>query len=108
MVESLGLQIETVSTEVLDQLGVDTKDVKGVIVRSVDQNSLAFRNGDLRQGDIITEVNRDAVSSKEAFVSAYKDVEKGSTFLIKAYRVSANPDGSRTLRSFLTALTKPE
>jgi len=108
MVESLGLQIESISNEILDQLGVDSKDVKGVIVRSVDPNSLAFRNGDLRQGDIITEVNRDAVSSKEAFVDAYKNVEEGSTFLVKAYRVSANPDGSRTLRSFLTALTKPE
>ena len=108
VVESLGLQLESLSPQILDQLGVDAKDISGVVVRSVDQNSAAFREGDLRQGDIIAEINRVPITSKEAFLTSYGDINGGSTFLIKAYRISENPDRTRTLRSFLTALTKPE
>ena len=40
--------------------------VEGVVVSQIDQNSLAWRSG-LRQGDVITSVNREPVASSEQF-----------------------------------------
>jgi serine protease DegQ len=57
----------------LDSTHPQFGDLEGVIVASVEQGSPAWRNG-LRQGDIITAVNRSPVSSVEELSNAISDV----------------------------------
>lgn len=106
---TLGLEIESVTAANLERLGVKSEEkVAGVFVSKVNPNSLAYREGDLRQGDIITEINRKSVATKADFLSAFEKIKANETFLIRAYRASKNPDGTTDLKSFLTALSKPE
>ncbi len=109
VVANLGIQLDAVTKQDLERLNVQSSEpIKGVFLNSVDPNSLAFREGDLRPGDIVSEIDRKPIETKADFLSAYENVPKGETFLLRAYRTSQNPDGSTVLRSFLTALTKPE
>ena len=72
----LGLTVKTVTKELADQFGVDK--TEGVIITEVEGGSIAERNG-LRAGDIITEVNRKAITNAKQFRDAIKasDPKKG-------------------------------
>jgi serine protease Do len=73
---SLGLTVESITTELADQFGVEKVD--GVIVTEVENGSLAAKKG-LEAGDIITEVNQQAVKTPKEFRDALKsaDLKKG-------------------------------
>jgi serine protease Do len=103
-VESLGLSLRDLTPETLQQLGLrENADLQGVLVTEVSQNSEAYRDANLRRGDILTEINRKPVRNERDFLEAYGDIDKGDTFLVRGHRISPNGD----TRSFLTALTKP-
>lgn len=74
------------------------KGVQGALVTSIDRDSEAFRDANIRQGDVIIEVERQEIGSAGDFESAYGNVRDGDTFLVRIQR------GNNT---FLTALTKP-
>jgi serine protease Do len=104
-IEDLGLQLSELTAGTLRRLGLeDLPPLQGVLITNVDQNSLAFREAELRRGDIITEIDREQVGDLRAFERAYRSIDKGDTFLVKVMR--QQPDNS--LRPFLTALIKPE
>ena len=103
--EDLGLNLSEITPATLRRLGLEEeRTLSGVLITSVKQNSLAFREAELRQNDIITEIDREEITSISEFERAYRKVKVGDTFLVRVMR--QQPDNS--LRPFLTALTKPE
>jgi serine protease Do len=73
---TLGLTVESITTELADQFGVEK--TEGIIVTEVETGGVAAKNG-LETGDIITEVNQQAVKSPKEFREALKkaDLKKG-------------------------------
>lgn len=101
--ESLGLlNLRNVTPEILRGLGVEDEDVEGVVIGEIDRNSAAYRDAELRRGDIIVELDRKAVSNRSEFMEIYKDLDSGDSFLIRVLR---SQNGQ--LVSFLTAVEKP-
>jgi serine protease Do len=80
--EKLGLQVETLTSELAEQLGV--KVASGVVITNVVQGSLADLAG-LSNGMVITEVNRKPVKSVEEFSKAVNErtVAKGLLLLVQ-------------------------
>ena len=96
--EDLGLMLQNVTPAVTQQYRLGKEASEGIVVTDVDRASEAFRDAELRPGDVITEVDRQPVTSVSAFERAYRGVRAGDTFLVRVQRGSG---------SFLTALTKP-
>ena len=105
--ESLGLQLRPVTDDVLQQMGLAGTDANGLYVAGIDQNSDAFREANLRQGDIIAEIDRKPIASDADFRQVYEDIEPGEAFMVRALRPARAADDSIQLQSFFTALTKP-
>ena len=73
---ALGFTVKPLTHELADQFGVEI--TKGVIVASVERDSVAERKG-IQPGDVITEINRKPVTSLKEFREALKgaDTKKG-------------------------------
>ena len=95
--EDLGLTLQNVTPAAAQQYRLGD-DAAGALVTDVERDSEAYRDAELRPGDVITEVDREPVASVSDFEEAYRGVRPGDTFLIRVQR------GQNT---FLTALTKP-
>jgi serine protease Do len=76
--EKLGLTVQTLTPEIAQNLGVT--DVKGVVVTAVESGSPAEDAG-LRRGDIILEVNRQAIEDVGDYRKALREGEKGKNVL---------------------------
>ena len=101
--EALGIGMQTVTPRILQRLGIEpSEEYRGVVVTRVDRSSTAYRDADLRRGDLIVEVDRQPIESREDFMQVYGSIESGDSFLVQATRVQG---GEPT--SFITALTKP-
>ena len=72
----LGLTVESITTELADQFGVEK--TEGVIVTEVENGSSAAKKG-LQAGDIITEVNQQPVRTPKEFREALQgaDLKRG-------------------------------
>ena len=72
----LGITVQALTADLAKQFGVDVSD--GILVASVDKDSPASRKG-LRQGDIITSVDHQPVTTPKQFREAVKrtDIKKG-------------------------------
>lgn len=81
--KDLGVQIQNLSGELAEQLGYSDR-VQGVVITSVESDSLAEQNG-LREGEVIERVNQTRVTSVEEFNAAMKsvDLEKGLLLLVR-------------------------
>jgi len=75
--DDLGLQVREVNPDIADRLGLD-EDTRGVIVTGVDPNGKAAE-ADIRQGDLIVEINRKPIESLEDYRSQMERIEKGDT-----------------------------
>ena len=101
--ESLGLRgLRDLTPEILRNLEVDDQDIEGVIIGEVDRRSAAYREAELRQRDIIVEIDRESVTSRADFMDVYASIPSGDSFLVRVLR----PQNGQ-LVSFLTALEKP-
>ena len=101
--ESMGLSMQTVTPRILQRLGIEpSEEFRGVIVTDIDPNSAAYEEADLRRGDIIVEVARQPIESREEFVDIYNEIDSGESFLVRIVRIQ----GGEPI-STLTALTKP-
>lgn len=104
-VEALGLDLGELTSASLERLGLDEDtQISGVVIRNIDRSSEAYRDAELRQGDIITELDREEIGNLRDFQRIYREIDTGDTFLVRVLRV----EGNNTSRPFLTALTKPE
>ncbi len=100
-VADLGITLRDLSPELATRSGFDGSQ-KGAIVAAVEAESLAFRDGDVRQGDLITEANRKPVENERDFRRIYADIDSGDSFIVRILRVQ---NGQVT--TYFTALTKP-
>ena len=75
-----GLQVQNISPEVAEHLNLE--DLEGVLIASVEAGSAAQEAG-LQRGDVILEVNQEAVSDVSEFGAAIKDSEKGALLLVR-------------------------
>ena len=100
--ESLGLMdLRTVTPDLLQQLGAD-EDIKGVVIVEIAPNSQAAREAELRRGDIIVEMGRQAVSSREDVYDVLSEYESGDSILVQVLRIQGGQNVT-----FLTAIEKP-
>jgi serine protease Do len=98
--EALGMTLAPVSAGLRQQFRLDQAS-EGVVVTDVDRASEAFRDANIRPGDLLVDVNRQPVRSLQDFRRAYDGVRSGQTFFLTLRR---GGDGGGTYR---TALTKP-
>ena len=100
--EALGLlRLQTVTPEIIRNMDLEDTDVEGVIILEIDRNSAAYREAELRRGDIIVEIDRDRVDSRSEFLDIYRSIDNGESFLVRVLR----PQNGEFV-SFLTALEK--
>jgi len=72
--DSLGIEVSSISENMANRFDLPTRE--GVIVVNVEAESKAASAG-IRKGDIIKEVNHQAVNSSTAYQSAIEEVDKG-------------------------------
>jgi serine protease Do len=75
--DDLGLRVRDIDPEIAEQLGVGP-DQRGVVVVQVDPESTAAEAG-IRRGDIVIEINREAVKNLNDYQSRIEAIDKGDT-----------------------------
>lgn len=99
MMEELGFTLGNITPELARRAGFESP-VDGVIVTDINPSSDAFREARLRTGHVIIEIDRRPVRNLEEFEEVYRNIEPGSTFLVRL----RTPGGGTNV----TALTKPK
>jgi serine protease Do len=99
MMEELGLALSDITPQIASRYELE-ENLEGVIITDIDPASDAFREANLRTGMIITEVDREIVTNLSDFNEVYRQVESGSSFLVRV--VQPNQGGT-----LITALKKP-
>ena len=79
----------------------DGSQVSGLFVAGIDQSSAAYRDAELRRGDIIAEINKEPVETLEAFNRVFNDLPDGEAVIIKVLRLRGEQ-----FMPFFTALSK--
>ena len=79
----LGLNVQDLTAELAEKFKI--KEKKGALISKVESGSAAQEQG-LREGDLIKEVNRQAVSSAEEFKAALAQLKKGDSVLLRVMR----------------------
>jgi len=82
--EGFGLTVQPLTPEIAENLGL-SGDLKGVVVSAVEPGSSAEEAG-LRRGDVILEVNREAVKDLAGYRKALKSGGKGKSVLLLVRR----------------------
>lgn len=82
--EEYGLSVQTLTPEIAESLGVDPA-TQGVVVARVDPGSIADDAG-IQRGDIILEVNREAVETLSQYRKVLQDAGKGKSVLFLVRR----------------------
>jgi serine protease Do len=82
----LGFSVSTVNEQLAERYGID-KRLEGVVVTSIDQQGAAYEAG-LREGDLISAVNRKRVGTRERFTRMVSRLEDQDTVLLRVYRES--------------------
>jgi serine protease Do len=78
--ETWGLRVQNLTPDLAEQLGIDED--HGVVVVAVEPGSSAEEAG-LRRGDVILEVNREAVKDTAELKARLSKAEKGALLLIR-------------------------
>jgi serine protease Do len=98
---ALGMTLRTLSATAAGRLGLRAG-TTGILVSAIDTESTAYREADIRQGDVIVEADRRPVTSLDEFRSVIGDLESGESFIVKVLRPQQGQVGT-----FFTALTRP-
>jgi len=80
--DKLGFKVETLTERMASQLGFDPN-AKGVVVTEISQGSNAFAAG-LRQGMLITQVNKKRVANAKEFARAISGIKSGEAVVLYA------------------------
>lgn len=96
----LGMSLVTLNDALRNRYGFNQRD-QGVVVVRIDAESDAYRNGSLREGALIVELDKQPISDSQAFSRVYANIDPGDAFLVRIKR----PQDAGVM---VTALTKPE
>ena len=100
--EELGLSLRELTRDQRARWELsDGSQVSGLLVAGIDQSSAAYRDADLRQGDIIAEINKEPVETLEAFNRILGDLPDHEAVIIKVLRLRGD-----AFAPFFTALSK--
>ncbi len=75
--DDLGLRVRNIDPEIAEQLGVGSNQ-NGVVVVQLDPDSTSAQAG-IRRGDIIIEINREAIKNLKDYRAQVKEIDKGDT-----------------------------
>ncbi|MDJ0884663.1 MAG: DegQ family serine endoprotease [Desulfobacterales bacterium] len=75
--DDLGLRVRNIDPEIAEQLGVSANQ-NGVVVVQLDPDSTSAQAG-IRRGDIIIEINREAIEDLKDYRAQIKEIGKGDT-----------------------------
>jgi len=75
--DDLGLKVREIDPEIAERLGMD-ENTKGVVVTGVNPDSKAAE-ADIRQGDVVIEINRKPVTSLEDYKDQLRKIDTGDT-----------------------------
>jgi len=100
LADELKLGYRDVTPDLARRYGLDPE-IEGVLITDVDPSSDAFREANLRRGQIITAINGRQVGNSAELEREYERIDPGQSFLLRIVQ----PDGQSTM---VTALTKPE
>jgi serine protease Do len=78
--EAYGLEVQELTPEVAEQLGLDDED--GILVTGIEPGSPAAEAG-LRQGDVILQVNQEEVGRLSDFKDSLSESDKGALLLVR-------------------------
>ncbi len=98
--DALGMELGELTAGAAQKFGYGSE-AAGVYVTDVERNSEAFRDANIRQGDLIVNLDGEPVRSLREFERIYDQIEDGETFLLTLER--GGQDGRQLYR---TALTK--
>ncbi len=98
--EALGLELADLTAQAGQQYGYEDG-IEGVLVLDVARSSEAFRDANIREGDLIVNLDGEPVRSLRDFERVYGRIGEGETFLLTLQR--GGQDGRQLYR---TALTK--
>jgi serine protease Do len=98
---ALGMTLRPLSATAAERLGLPAGTM-GVLVSAIDTESTAYREADMRQGDVIIEADRKPVTSPEELRSVIAGLDSGDSFIVKALRPQQGQ-----VSTFFTALTRP-
>jgi serine protease Do len=89
MGKNIGFNVQTLTPDIAQKLELDSNQ-KGVVVTDISRGSNAYQQG-LREGDVITEVNRKPVKNVSDFNAIMDDVgnKKGTVVLLRIDRQNA-------------------
>ena len=96
--EMLGFKFQTLSPELIQRYRLEGVE-QGVLITQVNQNSDAYREAGIREGQIIVEADREPIRDAKDFEKVVKQLDKGDSFLVKVQQ----PGSEQTI---LTALVK--
>ena len=99
--EMLGMTLTAFSAQAAQEYGLDA-DAEGVLITDVERGSAAFRDANIRPGDLIVRVAGEPVASLRDFQEAIDGVGEGETFLLTLHRGG----GEAGPQVYRTALTK--
>ena len=85
--DELGIEVTDLDSDIARRFGIDAKE-NGVLVTDVKDESLA-QAADLRPGDIIKEINRNAVKDRQGFVRLMKKNDDSETVQLLVKRRNA-------------------
>lgn len=86
--ELLGFRVTNLTEEIAGRYGLD-RSRTGVVVTDIQRNSTAARQG-LREGDLITQVNRQRVENVNQFYENVRGMQRGDTILLNVTRENRN------------------
>ena len=75
--DDLGLKVREIDPEIAERLGLD-EDTKGVVVTGINPDSKAAE-ADIRQGDVVIEINRKPVTSLDDYRNQLRKIDEGDT-----------------------------
>ncbi len=81
--ESLGLNVRDLTVGLAEKFKLAV--ARGALIDKVELGSQAHTEG-LREGDLITEVNREDVETAEQFTRALSQLKRGETLLLRVLR----------------------
>ncbi|MXW64146.1 MAG: Do family serine endopeptidase [Bacteroidetes bacterium SB0662_bin_6] len=100
LMDELGITLGNVTPDLAREAGFEEETIDGVIVTDIDPTSYAAREANLRQGAVISEIDRKEVRNLKEFEAVYDNIEAGKAFIV---RLRA-PNGG----AGITALKKPQ